>query len=123
MNMMEPKISKLEINLENRLKDNQTISVKLNANIIMPKDEKDKKYLVTESLEMATDKKVKLLSMEVRCPVSYEDEPELTSEQYQERIKTEIFPIIYQKIVDVLEYFSDKTTIELPSIPPFPALQ
>jgi len=123
MNMMEPKISKLEINLENRLKDNQTISVKLNANIIMPKDEKDKKYLVTESLEMATDKKVKLLSMEVRCPVSYEDEPELTSEQYQERIKTEIFPIIYQKILDVLDYFSDKTTIELPSIPSFPALQ
>ena len=123
MNIMEPKISKLEINLENRLKDSQKISVRLNANIIMPKDEKDKKYLVTESLEMATDKKVKLLSMEVRCPVSYEDEPELTSEQYQERIKTEIFPIIYQKILDVLDYFSDNTTIELPSIPSFPALQ
>ena len=123
MNIMEPKISKLEINLENRLKDSQKISVRLNANIIMPKDEKNKKYLVTEIIEMTTDKKLRILSMEVRCPVSYEDEPELTSEQYQERIKTEIFPIIYQKIVDVLEYFSDKTTIELPSIPPFPALQ
>ena len=123
MNMMEPKISKLEINLENNLKDPQKISVKLNATIIIPKDEKDKKYLVIESLEMATDKKVKLLSMEVRCPVSYDDEPELTSEQYQERIKNKIFPIIYQKIQDALDYFSDKTTIELPSIPPFPALQ
>jgi hypothetical protein len=123
MNIMEPKISKLEINLENRLKDSQKISVRLNANIIMPKDEKNKKYLVTEILEMTTDKKLRILSMEVRCPVSYEDEPELTSEQYQERIKTEIFPIIYQKILDVLDYFSDKTTIELPSIPSFPALQ
>ena len=123
MNIIEPKISRLEINLENNLKDPQKISVKLNATIIIPKDEKDKKYIVIESLEMATDKKVKLLSMEVRCPVSYEDEPELTSEQYQERIKTEIFPIIYQKILDVLDYFSDKTTIELPSIPSFPALQ
>ena len=120
---MEPKISKLEINLENRLKDSQKISVRLNANIIMPKDEKNKKYLVTEIIEMTTDKKLRILSMEVRCPVSYEDEPELTSEQYQERIKTEIFPIIYQKILDVLDYFSDKTTIELPSIPSFPALQ
>ncbi len=123
MNIMEPKISKLEINLENRLKDSQKISVRLNANIIMPKDEKNKKYLVTEILEMTTDKKLRILSMEVRCPVSYEDEPELTSEQYQERIKTEIFPIIYQKILDVLDYFSDNTTIELPSIPSFPALQ
>jgi hypothetical protein len=123
MNIMEPKISKLEINLENRLKDSQKISVRLNANIIMPKDEKNKKYLVTEIIEMTTDKKLRILSMEVRCPVSYEDEPELTSEQYQERIKTEIFPIIYQKILDVLDYFSDKTTIELPSIPSFPALQ
>ena len=118
MNIMEPKISKLEINLKNRLKDSQKISIRLNANIIMPKDEKNKKYL-----EMTTDKKLRILSMEVRCPVSYEDEPELTSEQYQERIKTEIFPIIYQKILDVLDYFSDKTTIELPSIPSFPALQ
>lgn len=123
MNIMEPKISKLEINLKNRLKDSQKISIRLNANIIMPKDEKNKKYLVTEILEMTTDKKLRILSMEVRCPVSYEDEPELTSEQYQERIKTEIFPIIYQKILDVLDYFSDKTTIELPSIPSFPALQ
>lgn len=123
MNIIEPKISRLEINLENNLKDPQKISVKLNATIIIPKDEKDKKYLVIESLEMATDKKVKLLSMEVRCPVSYDDEPELTSEQYQERIKNKIFPIIYQKIQDALDYFSDKTTIELPSIPPFPALQ
>ena len=114
MNIIEPKISRLEINLENNLKDPQKISVKLNATIIIPKDEKD---------EMATDKKVKLLSMEVRCPVSYDDEPELTSEQYQERIKNKIFPIIYQKIQDALDYFSDKTTIELPSIPPFPALQ
>lgn len=72
---------------------------------------------------MTTDKKLRILSMEVKCHVSYEDEPELTLEQYQERIKNKIFPIIYQKIVDVLEYFSDKTTIELPSIPPFPALQ
>ena len=123
MNIMEPKISKLEINLGNQLKDSQKISVRLNANIIMPKDEKNKKYLVTEILEMTTDKKLRILSMEVRCPVSYEDEPELTSEQYQERIKTEIFPIIYQKILDVLDYFSDNTTIELPSIPSFPALQ
>ena len=123
MNIIEPKISRLEINLENNLKDPQKISVKLNATIIIPKDEKDKKYLVIESLEMATDKKVKLLSMEVRCPVSYDDEPELTSEQYQERVKNKIFPIIYQKIQDALDYFSDKTTIELPSIPPFPALQ
>ena len=123
MNIMEPKISKLEINLENRLKDSQKISVRLNANIIMPKDEKNKKYLVTEILEMTTDKKLRILSMEVKCHVSYEDEPELTLEQYQERIKNKIFPIIYQKIVDVLEYFSNKTTIELPSIPPFPALQ
>ncbi len=123
MNIMEPKISKLEINLGNQLKDSQKISVRLNANIIMPKDEKNKKYLVTEILEMTTDKKLRILSMEVKCHVSYEDEPELTLEQYQERIKNKIFPIIYQKIVDVLEYFSDKTTIELPSIPPFPALQ
>lgn len=122
MNIIEPKISRLEINLENNLKDPQKISVKLNATIIIPKDEKDKKYLVIESLEMATDKKVKLLSMEVRCPVSYSDEETLTLEEYQEKIKNEIFPILYKKIQDIVDFLSDKTTVELPSLPSFQTL-
>ena len=122
MNIIEPKISRLEINLENNLKDPQKISVKLNATIIIPKDEKDKKYLVIESLEMATDIKVKLLSMEVRCPVSYSDEETLTLEEYQEKIKNEIFPILYKKIQDIVDFLSDKTTVELPSLPSFQTL-
>ena len=51
MNIMEPKISKLEINLENRLKDSQKISVRLNANIIMPKDGKNKNILLQKFLK------------------------------------------------------------------------
>lgn len=119
MKMMEPKISKLEINLENYREDGQRINVTLNAAIIMPNDEKDKKYLVIENLDMTTDKSAKLLSMEVRCPVSYEDEEGFTLEEYQERIKKEIFPILYKKIQDILNFLSDKTTIELP-VPPSP---
>ena len=117
MKIMEPKISKLEINLENYLEDGQRINVTLDAAIIMPNDEKDKKYLVIENLDMTTDKSAKLLSMEVRCPVSYEDEEGFTLEEYQERIKKEIFPILYKKIQDILNFLSDKTTIELPVLP------
>ena len=75
MKVLEPKISKVDLDFERTLKDSQEINVNLNANITYSNKNNDK-YLITEKLEMFLNNGKKIFIIETVCPVVFEQKDE-----------------------------------------------
>lgn len=116
MKVLEPKISKVDLDFERTLKDSQEINVNLNANITYSNKNNDK-YLITEKLEMFLNNGKKIFIIEAVCPVVFEQKDEKNKINRQEIIKTEIFPILYKKIKEISDFLLSNATVELPSLP------
>lgn len=116
MKVLIPKISNLNLNLGKIIKSEQEIHVKLNANISYSEGNVDN-YLITEILNMFSDDKTKILSIEVVCPVTFEEKDIQEKKQREDFIKKQIFPKIYKKIKEVSDYILANATIALPPLP------
>ena len=116
MKVLEPKISTVVLDFGKTLKENQEINVKLNANITYSKEDNDK-YLITETLNMLLNNGNKIFTVEVACPVIFEQKDEKDKSKRQESIKNTIFPTLYKKIKEVSDFLLSNATVSLPSLP------
>ena len=116
MKVLDPKISNLNLNLGKTLKEDQEVSVILNAHITFSKENQDN-YLVTEILDMFSAEKNKIFSVEVACPLTFESNDVKDTAQRNEIIKNDVFPMLYNKIKTVSDYLLSNATVVLPPLP------
>ena len=93
------------------------INAKLYANISIPQESTNNTCLATETLEMFVNGNVRILLVEMRCPVIYDEDTQDSIEQKNERIKAKAFPIIYNEIFATLKSLFGRLTIEFPPLP------
>lgn len=116
MKVLEPKVSKITLDFGKTLKEAQEVNVNLNANITYSKANEDN-YLVTEILEMFSNNENKIFSIEVICPVTFEEDDEKDKSKRQEIIKNNVFSGLYKKLKEVADYLLSNATVVLPRLP------
>lgn len=116
MKVLEPKVSKVVLDFGKTLKETQEVNVNLNANITYSKANEDN-YLVTEILEMFLNNENKIFSIEVVCPVTFEENDEKDKNKRQEIIENDVFSSIYKKLKEVSDYLLSNATVALPRLP------
>ena len=116
MKILEPKVSKVNLDFGKTLKESQEIHVNINANITYSK-EKENNYLVTEILEMFVNDENKIFSIEVVCPVIFDEADEKNNNKRQAIIKETVFPNLYKKLKTVSDNLLSNATVVLPSLP------
>ena len=112
----EPKIVKIHIDLENKLKQGEKISVQFMGGAMIPKEDDDENCFASMNLLMknTSDKIIVslLVQSKVVCPVT-----ESGKKSRQDLIKTEVFPKLIDKIKEIYNLLGEDTIVKLPNFP------
>ena len=112
----EPKIVKLHIDLENKPKQGEKISVQFMGGAMIPTEEDDEKCFASMNLLMKNNDDKIIVSMMVQskviCPITKNEK-----ESRQDLIKKEVFPELIAKIKEIYNLVGENTIAKLPNFP------
>ena len=117
MTIKEPKISKLEVNLNHNLSEKIEISVNIFGNISIPKDISNNYCSASETVEVFLEDKTKIILIEMKSPVIYDKDSKDSLEEKNKKIEKEAFPILYKEIYSILTFLFNKLPIKFPPLP------
>lgn len=109
------KVTKLICDFSQKKISDMKLKINISGNIFIPKDKNDIRCFAICILHIENEREENIINIETSCPIDYEEKD--SDEVKKNRIKDQVFPVVYNFLKDYYESFTKKLVAKLPDLP------